>query len=161
MTGRFASLSGRERRLVLLAGMLLLAAMIFQFGYLPLRAWRLEAARDLAAARAMLEGVEARADRLAQLTGRVGTPPPANADLLRQAVASQAQARGIALSRLVPEADGGLSVAIERSTAEPLFAWLVALDREAGARVSRASIAGDAASGTLRAQLRFAGGGGG
>lgn len=157
MTALLARLTERERRLLLAGAVLLAALLLFQFGYLPLREFRANAARDRHNAEAVLAEVEARHARLLVLKAQAGKPPPATAALLRQAVASSAQARGIALSRLVPEADGGLSLVIERTTSEALFGWLSALEREAGVRVSKASIARDGAAPGLRAQIRFAG----
>lgn len=157
MSARFAALSPRERLMLLMAALAIAVFLLFQFGYAPLRDWRGAARRDHEASAQLLAEMMEKAGRLKALRQRFAVGAPSTPTLLRQAISSAAQARGIALTRLTPEDDGSVSVTIDAVESETLFGWLLALYEEKGVAVARAGIAGEPANRTLRVQLRFSG----
>jgi general secretion pathway protein M len=145
----------RERRM--LAAMLaMLAAFAWWYGLMwPLQALHADArARHDRAAMA----VQAADALAAAARARPAMPPlPAGTDALVRRLLDHAQSAGVAVSRHRTNAGGSVSLSVDRVPAPRLFAWLEALERDAGlAPASLQVVRGDA--GGVRAELAFEGG---
>ena len=138
MTARFAlwwrDRSRREQ--VLLAIMLVLAAMTFAWLLIvhPLGD-ALASARERHE-RAVVALAEARsqADIIAQLEGQKAPPLEGTLDALVSASAAEA---GFALSRITPDGDSRVAIAMSAVKPQAFFAWLDRLEHERGLVVER------------------------
>ena len=93
--------------------------------------------------------VQEQAQQLAQLEAE--RPQRLEAPL-HVVVSESAASTGLTVSRLQPETDGGVTLAIEAVKPAALFGWLAALERENGVRV-RQMTAGRNQDATLSVQI--------
>lgn len=70
-------------------------------------------------------------------------------------ITNSAAALKITLSRLQPEADGSVSVALEQQPFNAVAQWLAGIEREQGFTIDRASIDRTGEPGLINAQLRI------
>jgi type II secretory pathway component PulM len=151
----WASRSLRERVLILLAGALIAALLLNLLMIRPLRAAKAEAASSVAVASRTLDAVSA-----ARPDARVGvgqvTLTVAGEDL-RSRLVDLATQCGLAVSRLQSNERGAIIIQFDQASAQVLFAWLEAAERQLGAMPAEASIFAEA-SGTVRASFEFRGG---
>lgn len=151
-------LSGRERGLIAVAGLLALLVLMAQFVVRPLLGARLEARRGHAAALVLVDEMADKAARLGALQTRRGSLQAPDAATVRLTVGRTAQARGIAITRLSPEPGGAVSLWLDDADARAVFAWLVELEQTHGIHVRKADM-GNAADGkSVRFQVQLAGG---
>lgn len=149
-------LSPREH--LMLGGLgTVVALLILWYGVAaPLLAWRAEGIDTLDAARrdaAFVEGAVAEAT-----THGTAQPKVATGDL-RASISESALARGVPISRLQPEAAGGINVWVEGITPPLLYAWLAELEKTYGIGTARAVISRAADGSGLTAQLLLTGAG--
>ena len=120
----FATLSPRERWMLLGGGALILALALWRFGWQPVQAER-----------ALLREDIARYLTLMHLADQAGDVPARGTDAdtrpVAQRVTQSAEAAGLVLTRLAAEGDG-LRVTIEEAGFEPLMRWIAALEAEHG-----------------------------
>lgn len=153
---RAAWVERTAREQVLLAGLaLVLAVVLGWYAVLsPALSWRDEArsahAREVARYEAFIAGLSRYRALSAGAQARQAREP------LRTVIGRTAQARGLAISRVQPLDDGGLGVWLDTVGADPLIAWLDALERQEGVRIDRVSLDREA-DGVVRAQLLLSG----
>jgi type II secretory pathway component PulM len=70
-------------------------------------------------------------------------------------ITSSAAQFGITLSRLQPESDGSVSVAVEQQSFNALVQWLAGIESEQGYDIDRASIDRASDEGLVNGQFRF------
>jgi type II secretory pathway component PulM len=70
-------------------------------------------------------------------------------------ITSSAAQFGITLSRLQPESDGSVSVAVEQQLFNALVQWLAGIESEQGYVIDRASIDRASEEGLVNGQFRF------
>jgi general secretion pathway protein M len=70
-------------------------------------------------------------------------------------ITSSAAQFGITLSRLQPESDGSVSVAVEQQSFNALVQWLAGIESEQGYVIDRASIDRGSEEGLVNGQFRF------
>lgn len=70
-------------------------------------------------------------------------------------ITSSAAQFGITLSRLQPESDGSVSVAVEQQPFNSLVQWLAGIENEQGYAIDRASIDRGSEEGLVNGQFRF------
>jgi general secretion pathway protein M len=70
-------------------------------------------------------------------------------------ITSSAAQFGITLSRLQPESDGSVSVAVEQQSFNALVQWLAGIESEQGYVIDRASIDRASEEGLVNGQFRF------
>jgi len=151
----WASRSPRERVLILLAGALIAALLLNVLMIRPLRAAKAEAASSVAVASRTLDAVSAARPDARTGAGQV-TLTVAGEDL-RSRLVDLATQRGLAVSRLQSNERGAIIIQFDQASAQVLFAWLEAAERQLGAMPAEASIFAEA-SGTVRASFEFRGG---
>lgn len=89
-----------------------------------------------------------------QNTDSTGLPVRGGAPTIAQITSSAAQF-GITLTRLQPESDGSVSVAVEQQPFNALVQWLAGIENDQGYAIDRASIDRGSAEGLVNGQFRF------
>tara|TARA_R110002124_G_scaffold109244_6_gene261968 strand:- start:128 stop:601 length:474 start_codon:yes stop_codon:yes gene_type:complete len=145
----------RERTLLGAAAALLALIILLQFILVPLFSSRSSAALRADQASRTLDLMTSRG--LSPATG-VGAPvgPAMDADARRRAVLEAATRRGLSIARLQVSAEGVVTVQIDETSAENVFAWLYDLRTNASLEASRATM-NDAGAGRVRSSFEFGG----
>lgn len=138
--------------MLIFAAALLGGLVYWQLLYAPLRAAANDAERRHAAATADARAIEAAAGQLAATGASVDGERSLRAD-----VSSYAAAAGLTLSRLQPEAGGGLTVWIEPAAPTAVFGFIARLAQERGVEPQRLSVE-RVGEGQVQAQATFVGG---
>lgn len=155
--GYWNSRTGRERRLIGVALLLVIVALL-QFAIVrPLMAAKADSKLALEAASRQLDVVSA---ELTSQTTRVAgaTAARASSQNLRSDLLQLANARGLSVSRLQTADDGRLILQFERTVPTLVYAWLADADMRYGAVPERVTMFAEEA-GYVRASFEFAGGG--
>ena len=84
-----------------------------------------------------------------------GNPNPGGDQPTISQITNSAAALKITLSRLQPEADGSVSVALEQQSFNAVARWLAGIEREQGFTIDRASLDRTSEPGLINAQLRI------
>ena len=84
-----------------------------------------------------------------------GNPNPGGDQPTISQITNSAAELKITLSRLQPEADGSVSVALEQQSFNAVAQWLAGIEREQGFTIDRASLDRTSESGLINAQLRI------
>ena len=90
----------------------------------------------------------------ASSTSKAGNGSSGAAPTISQ-ITNSAATFNLTLSRLQPEADGSVSVALEQQPFNGVAEWLVGIENEQGYTIDRASIDRTNAQGLVNAQLRI------
>lgn len=145
----------RERGLVSAAAILLALIILLQFIIVPLFAGRSAAALRADQASRTLDVMTSRGLSPSAANGaQAGTAP--DADTSRRAILEAATRRGLAIARIQVSADGVITVQIDDTNAENIFAWLFDLRNTASLEASRATM-NDTGSGLVRSSFEFGG----
>ena len=148
LTHVWQAISPRERRLVLLAGGVVVIGLVV--GLLDWsRGERARLARSLPRAEAQLEQVQEAATEITRLRGETATPRAAGPALLEAAQAS-AKSRGLGL--VLQSTGDGLQVKGQASL-DAFVDWLAALQRDQGLRVQRLEVQGQGSAASIDAVL--------
>ena len=142
--------TGREQALLAGLGVFLLALIVWYGVMSPALNWRAEAERTHAAAVSDYERLLTDLDRYRTLAANADQPRSSTP--LRTLVGSSANENQLAITRVQPLDDGGLSVWMDSVPADRLTAWLLALAREEGVIADRVSLDREG-DGIVRAQL--------
>jgi general secretion pathway protein M len=146
----FATLSARERRLVMAGAVL--AALIVVFGILvPLDRSVAQAKERLAKKHADLSWMQSVAPELAA----TAPPPTASGESLLVIIDRSARESGLAgaLSGSEPGGPGSLSVRLERAPFDTLVGWLARLSQQNGVIVESATLERAGAPGLVNAAI--------
>ena len=130
----YRALSGREQRLVAIAGVLAVITLVWSLTVVLLAATDSAQSRYADAVRRLAD-TEARLSAVQALT-RAPAPPPAGA--IDVVVRDRASAAGFTLSNDTPGADGSVNIAIAAAKPAALLAWIAALE-QSGLLVQRLS----------------------
>ena len=84
-----------------------------------------------------------------------GNPNPGGDQPTISQITNSAAELKITLSRLQPEADGSVSVALEQQSFNAVAQWLADIEREQGFTIDRASLDRTSEPGLINAQLRI------
>ena len=84
-----------------------------------------------------------------------GNPNPGGDQPTISQITNSAAELKITLSRLQPEADGSVSVALEQQSFNAVAQWLAGIEREQGFTIDRASLDRGSEPGLINAQLRI------
>ncbi len=153
----FASLSERERRLVLGGGAIALVLILAQLIISPIANWR----ADRREAAAQAEGLFTIVSQAAAVAGDAAPTAPRAATPIRNALTSSAQTHGVSLSSFNVRDDGLVEANADLTDPASLFSWLAALEVEYGIKVTYADIAREQSDeARVRALLRFSRSGG-
>ena len=147
-------LSPREHLMLGGLGVILALLILWYAMAAPLLVWRAEGIDTLEAARrdaAFVESAIAEAATLGTAQPKVTTGD------LRASISESALARGVPISRLQPEAAGGINVWVEGITPSLLYAWLAEIEKTYGIGTARAVISRAADGSGLTAQLLLTG----
>lgn len=118
----------REKRLITLAGALLVGVLIIQFVFIPVGDARSDARQDNTTAAQNLDAVTAGLARVsAQSTSRQAGQTQQNADTLRSITINLARDRGLNVARVGNSRDGALTISIEGAPPQLIFVWLAEL----------------------------------
>lgn len=150
MNGFWQERTSRERALLMVAGGLCLLVALYQFGWMPLADYRARAAARLAAADRLYVDV-AQGARLVAAARQ--DDQKADARPLRLLASANARDMGLAITRLQPSGEEELSIWFDHVDSRLLWRWLVALQRDHGVSVIKATIQRDDDQPTVRAQF--------
>ena len=155
MTEWWQKLSLRERGLVGAAAALLALIVLLQFILFPLLAHRSAASLRAEQASRTLDLMTSRG---LSPTAGANTSPGASldADARRRAILDAATRRGLSIARVQVSAEGVVTVQVDDTSAENVFAWLFELRSSAGLEASKATIS-QAGSGLVRSSFEFGG----
>ena len=125
----------RERLLLLIAGALTIAFVLFQFIWTPAQDFRSRAERGLATASSDLELVrQSTAVAIDQSRPETLNTP------LQSVVTDMATVYGLTISRIEPSQNDALTLWFEAVAPTAIYAWLVDLENSHGVKVQKASI---------------------
>ena len=148
-------LSLRERGLVGAAGILLALIIVLQFILFPLLSSHAEASLRADQASRTLDVMTSRG-----LSQAAGLPAAAgnamDADARRRAILETASRRGLAIARVQVSAEGLVTVQVDDTSAENVFAWLSDLRSNAGLEASKATM-NETGTGLVRSSFEFGG----
>lgn len=132
-------LAPRERRLLLIAGAVMLVALLYLLVWEPIHLGREAAQRQLADARSVAQQLERAA---VQFAGRPTAAPVDRSRSLLSVVdqASRSATLGKAPSRIQPDGDDVVRVWIEDVPAEALLRWMAELEARHGLQIGSADI---------------------
>lgn len=147
--------SSRERLLIVLAGLLVVALLANVLVVRPLRAAKKSAEASLAVASRTLDAVVS--VRPVEGTEAGLLVPSVSGEDLRAHLVDLASERGLSVSRLQSNERGAIIIQFDQASVQTLFAWLETAERQLGARPTQASVFADS-SGTVRASFEFRGG---
>ncbi|GAK33155.1 hypothetical protein JCM17846_19380 [Iodidimonas nitroreducens] len=161
MKSWWMDLSGRERRLLQGAALILLILGGWQFILRPLLDYRAEQMAVRQSALTTLEEIEGLAADVLALRARQKSMAPlagkgnATADPVRSIISRTASEKGLSMTRLMPEEDGGVTIWFDQISSPQLFSWIADLQTEHGIRVMRASLSDNREQAGIRAQIRL------
>ena len=148
-----------ERRLMVLAGMLLGLIVFSQVILSPLKTARFEARENYQSSARALSIVRSELGALQMVSGDDGPALIMSADALRSAATQLALERGLKVSRLQTRVDGKIVISLEAADPRFVFAWLQEVELKLGASVSRFT-ANQGANGMIQASVDLQGAGG-
>lgn len=145
----------REQGLVAAAAILLALIILLQFIIVPLFAGRAEAALKADQASRTLDVMTSRGLSPAAANGTQAAPA-LDPDSSRRAILEAATRRGLAIARIQVSTEGVITVQIDDTNAENIFAWLFDLRNTASLEASRATM-NDTGAGLVRSSFEFGG----
>ena len=156
MMNWWSGLSGREKSMILIAGLLSVALAFYVFAFMPLREAQGAAQREYSRmsrdAGDVFEG-------LSELQSVVPEDRPAIAgqgQSLELLLSQTASARGLEIVRLQPSGNGELTVWFEAAEPTTLMSWITELDRLFGVSVHSADLGKVSNTNVLRGNVRLA-----
>lgn len=158
MKDAWLGLEPRQRWVLGIAGMLLLATILYVAAWEPLAEARDTARQRVAAQYQLLEWLQAVEPVAAQLRNRREAAPVAgNASLLAR-VDETARAAGLAgaIQRIEPAGDGRVRIWLDQAGFEKLMAWLGSAAAEQGLVVNQLTAERADAEGTVNTRITLA-----
>jgi len=144
-------LEGRERTLILVAGILLAVVVLYQFVLVPSRGYAETQAQRYRTALSELHEVRA----VAATVRQAELPETANQPL-QSVLTNTASLYGLTITRLAPAEDDGLNLWLDGVSPQLLYAWIGDLERAHGVHVGKASLRADPEGGTISANVYMA-----
>ena len=148
MSSWWNSLSGRERQLVGIGGILLLIALLYWGGWRPLIQGIETAEQQRDVQRGTLAWMQLRAADLPQGQGRTGRQPDLSTTLEAVATTTSKQL-GLYLTRLQP-LDKQLQLELNPVEFERLMNWLVIMERDYAVSVQMIELAAEGGKGMVK-----------
>ncbi len=148
----FAAKEPRERLVYGALAATTAVVLLWAGAWKPIADWQSEQTNRHVNAQALLEWMRDNESRVRASVEQGAAEP--NRSIL-PIVTRAAEAQGLKVGRLQPEADGAVSVTLQGQPFNDLIAWIAALENAEGIAVIRASIDAEEAPGTVNAQLRL------
>ena len=143
-----------EQRIILGLGLLIAVSLLWVGIWKPASDWHAQATNRQHNAQSLhdwLRANEAAAKQAAANNRGASSGTRSLTPLLTKAAAAQK----ITVNRLQPEANGVMSVSVQRQSFNKIIAWVAQLEENNGVSFDRASIDGIDAPGLVNAQLRL------
>jgi len=151
------SRSPRERVMIALAALLVVALGLSAGVYRPLAEYRARERQAWSAALDRLAQVEAQAVEILALRSSPDDSEAAGRDLsLRSIAGRSAKEAGLTVSRLSPSDSGRLEIWFETAKARRLFGWMARIEERYGVTIAKATVSANDEAATVRAQLTLA-----
>jgi len=147
----------RERLLLAIAGGLMALLVLWQLVLKPVAAYRADAQAGYERAQERLEEMQRAAAQAAALMARSRDGEASPTGDVRGIAMAAARAKGLTVTRLQPNDDGGLTLWIDGVDTRVLYDWVVMLQKDHGIVVQKASVSANDGAATVRAQLQLAG----
>lgn len=131
----WSSLEANERRLITIAGLMLVFIVLYQFIYLSSNSAVEQARRGYADALSENAAVvEATRSFVASSEAATSNQP------LQTVVTNTADAYGMTITRLIPAENDGINLWLEAEAPQTVYSWLSELERAHAVRVGKASL---------------------
>jgi len=154
-TGRwYAGREPNEQRVVLALTVVVVVAILWLAVWQPISDWREMAHNRYQNAQAQLDWMIANQERARAVAGSAPGDGGGERSLL-PVITRSAQAQGIQVNRLQPEANGVVSVSIQGQPFNDLLRWLHQLQENNGVTVLRLAVDAEQRSGVVNAQIRL------
>ncbi len=140
----------REKRLLLGAAVLCLLLALYQFAWVPAKAYRDHAAERLAQAETLYQDIAQGVGQFARLQGQVSA---SDARPLQVIASARAADLGLGITRMQPAENGDLSIWFDAADARQLWRWAIALGRDHGVEFVKASMQRTPEQDAVRAQF--------
>ncbi|MCI4644846.1 MAG: type II secretion system protein M [Hyphomonadaceae bacterium] len=135
VTAWWTSREAREQMLIATALILSFLIGLYQFGWVPAKAYRVQGAQ--AYSTALSDNVAVReATRSAVPNREIRT----SRDPLQLIVTETSAYYGLAVTRMLPDESGGLNLWLDNVPSGGLYPWLAELEREHALRVEKATV---------------------
>ena len=158
MSDYWQNLTLRERTLASVAGVLTLLLLGYFAVVRPLALFAQDSEWALARALTLHGQIVAAAREVETLRAQRGSTDGVHDDTsVRVAVAQQARAHGVAISRLQPGEDGALTVWVESTQSQAFYSWVHSLADEHGIALTKVIVQKSTSLGRLRVQLELVG----
>ncbi|MEZ5561154.1 MAG: type II secretion system protein M [Pseudomonadales bacterium] len=149
--------AGRERgeqRVIAVLTAAIVLTVVWLGVWKPLSDWRTVETNRFQNAQGLLDWMHANEARAREIA-RAGTGSPGGRRSLLPILTRSAEAQGIALNRLQPEANDVVSVVIQAQPFNEVLRWLHQLQENNGVSVLRVSIDAEGQPGLINAQIRL------
>lgn len=158
MTEYWNSLTDRERMLLIIGGGVALVVLGYFAVFRPLAGYVNASEREVVGAGALYERISAGAAEVTAAREKGAAGPQRAASVpLRVAVSRAARGAGVAISRIQPAEDGGLTVWVESVSSPLMYRWINQLASIHGIAPAKVIAQKSATEGRLRVQLQFEG----
>lgn len=132
--------TGREQVMLGVMGVMILGLILTVAVIRPLRDFHAAARTDYAASMQLYRSVQVDARAYRELAASGAGEAARTEQSLRAVVGAMALRNEIALARMVPTEDGGLTITIDRAPGPSVMRFLVGLEQEHGIAVMSASL---------------------
>lgn len=149
----FNGRESNEQRIIAVLAVVVVITLLWLMVWQPISDWRATAHNRYQNAQAQLDWMRANEDR-ARAVARSGNGP-AGAGRSLQVITRSAQAQGLQVNRLQPEANGVVSVSIQGQPFNDILQWLNQLQENNGVSVLRLAVDADDRPGVVNAQIRL------
>ena len=143
-----------EQRVILALAILVAVSILWLAIWNPISDWRETEHNRYQNAQAQLDWMKANEER-ARAVARNATGGGGAGRSLLPVITRSAQAQGIQVNRLQPEANGVVSVAIQGQPFNDVLSWLHQLQENNGVTVLRLAVDADQRPGFVNAQIRL------
>lgn len=142
-----------EQRIVAVLAALVLLALLWLLVWKPVSDWREVADNRYRNAQAELDWMQANEERARALAASGGGRQGQRS--LVPIITRSAKSQGIEVSRLQPEANGVVSVALQSQPFNDVLSWLHQLEVNNGVQIQRVAVDADGRAGRVNAQIRL------
>lgn len=158
MSDYWNNLTARERLLIGVAGGLTFLVLFYFLLIRPLNGYVAESEHAVARAQATYQQIAAGAAEISAIRQDGGGAAPQATESPRVVVARTARDAGVAISRIQPGANEGLTVWVENVPSPLFYRWLQVMADQHGVAPSKVIAQKSTSEGRLRVQLQFEGG---
>jgi general secretion pathway protein M len=145
----YASREPQEQRIVSVLATLIAVSVLWLGLWKPVSDWKTTSQNQYRVAVANLDWLEANRDLIDT------SPQAAGGNASLRVITETARTRGLKLSRVQPDGEGGINVVLQEQPFDAVLGLIAQLGENNGVTATRAAIDGSGTPGQVNAQIRF------